>query len=150
MWCLVNATDELILMKFYTVVVYKLWMCYKEHNPGLKKIKGDNSRELIICVRQGILCDFTHSSNITILIFYKSMDVVSLWCNFGISVGKKRKTVCLKLQKDSWGLEQTYHREVLWRQVDLNWRRKEDEWSENVVQGYVCKRIVSSIEYRSR
>ena len=125
-------------------------MCYKEHNPGPKKIKGDNSRELIICVRQGILCDFTHSSNITILIFYKSIDVVSLWCNFGISVGKKRQTVCLKLQKDSWGLEQTYHREVLWRQVDLNWRRKEDEWSENVVQGYVCKRIVSSIEYRSK
>jgi len=35
----------LILIKFYTVVVYDLRMCMKEDNPGLKKnIKGDNSR----------------------------------------------------------------------------------------------------------
>ena len=39
-------------MKLYTVLVYKLWMCMMKDNPGLKNIKGDYSRETIICAGQ--------------------------------------------------------------------------------------------------
>mgnify|MGYP000405677926 CR=1 FL=1 len=54
----------------------------KEDNPSLKNIKGDNSREIIICLGwEIILIDLTHSSNIylrQLLIFFKSsyMDYV--------------------------------------------------------------------------
>jgi len=35
-------TDELILIKLYTVAVYNLRMFITENNPGLKYFKGDN------------------------------------------------------------------------------------------------------------
>jgi len=38
------------LIKLYTVVVFNLRMCMKEDNPSQKNIKGDYSREIIICV----------------------------------------------------------------------------------------------------
>jgi len=43
--------DEPILMKLFTAVVhvYDLWVCMKEDNQGLKCIKGDNSRVIVIC-----------------------------------------------------------------------------------------------------
>ena len=48
----------------YTVEVYDLRMCMKRDNPSPKNIKGDNSRELIICAWKGggggIIWDFTH------------------------------------------------------------------------------------------
>jgi len=47
--------DDSILMKLYTFAVYNLRMCMKESNPGQKNIKGDNSKEIIICVGQGYL-----------------------------------------------------------------------------------------------
>ena len=38
--------------------------CMKKDNPGLINIKGDNSREIIICVGcEEILCDLTHCSS---------------------------------------------------------------------------------------
>ena len=42
-------------MKLDKVVVYKLKMCVKEINPGPKNIKGDNLREIIMCVGHGVL-----------------------------------------------------------------------------------------------
>ena len=37
-----SFTDELILIKLYTVTVYDLRMCMKEDNPSLKYFKGDS------------------------------------------------------------------------------------------------------------
>ena len=52
---LVSATSPVpILLKLYTVVVYHLRMCMKEDNPGLKNIKGDNLKEIIIGAGQGV------------------------------------------------------------------------------------------------
>jgi len=45
--------DEPILLKHYTLLVYGLRMCMMVDNLGLKIIKGDNSREIIICAEQG-------------------------------------------------------------------------------------------------
>ena len=51
-------------MRLYTCVVYDLRMCIKEYGHGLKDIKGDNSKEMIICAGwEGILCDLTRSSS---------------------------------------------------------------------------------------
>ena len=57
--------DELLLMNLNTVVACNMRMGMKEDNPGLKKIKRDNSKKLIICVceARGMLCDLTHSSS---------------------------------------------------------------------------------------
>ena len=40
-------------MKLYTVAVYILKMSLKGDKAGPKNIKGDNSREIIVCERQG-------------------------------------------------------------------------------------------------
>ena len=40
-------------MKLYTVEVFDPSMKIKEDNPGQENIKGDNSREIIICAGQG-------------------------------------------------------------------------------------------------
>jgi len=49
-------------MKLYTAVTYNLKMCMKEDNPDPKNIKGDNSREKMICVGGDILCDLTQNT----------------------------------------------------------------------------------------
>ena len=51
-------------MKLYIVVVHDLRVCMKEDNPGLENIKGDHSKEIIICEGWGILYDSTHSSSL--------------------------------------------------------------------------------------
>jgi len=48
------------VMILYIFVVYDPKMCMKS-NICLHTIKGDNSREIIMCAR--LVCDFTHSSN---------------------------------------------------------------------------------------
>jgi len=45
--------NESLSMKLYTVMVYNLSMCMKEDNSGSTNVKGDNSREMIICAGQG-------------------------------------------------------------------------------------------------
>ena len=50
-------------MKLYTVVVYDLGLCMKEDSSSRKNIMGGNSREIIMCVGQSILCDLTYSSS---------------------------------------------------------------------------------------
>ena len=62
--------DESILMKLYTVTVYKLRMCLKDANPDSNYFKGDNQlREIISSAERLSFCDLTHSSSLTL--FYK-------------------------------------------------------------------------------
>jgi len=52
--CKSLKTNEPILMKHYTVVVFNTWECaWRKINPGWKYIMGDHSREIITCARQG-------------------------------------------------------------------------------------------------
>jgi len=39
--CDFSLTDEVLLMKLYTVAVYNLKMCMEENTPGLKYFKKD-------------------------------------------------------------------------------------------------------------
>ena len=42
--------DEAILLELYTVIAYNLSMGMKEDDPSPQNIKGDKSKEIIICV----------------------------------------------------------------------------------------------------
>jgi len=52
--CNSSLKAELILMKLYVVLVHNQRICTKEDNPSSKNVKGDNVREIIICVRSGV------------------------------------------------------------------------------------------------
>jgi len=47
-----SLTDETIMIKLYTAVVYNLRMWMKDDSSVPKNIKGDNLREIIICAGQ--------------------------------------------------------------------------------------------------
>jgi len=44
-------------------MLMKLHSCSMEDNPSLTNTKGDNSREINICVEQGCLCGLTYTSS---------------------------------------------------------------------------------------
>ena len=73
----------------HTIAVYAIGMCIREDNPDPKNIKGDNSREMVICVEQGIVYDLTHSSSYLKSPYIQKADV------FWVTLPLLLSTVCI-------------------------------------------------------